>query len=103
MKQPAQPWEFRAKPAWQRLIIMVGGVTVNLLLGLAIYSMVLFTWGRDYLPLANVTYGIHPSEVMKEQGLRDGDKIIGVEGRPKKTLEEIGRAILIDDARNADH
>lgn len=99
MNRPPEPWEFRSKPVWQRLIIMVGGVTVNLLLGLVIYAMVLYVWGRDYLPLPNVTYGIHPSEVMKENGLRDGDKIIAVEGLPKKTLEEVGRAILIDDAR----
>lgn len=51
MAKPAEPWEFRSKPAWQRLIIMVGGVTVNLLLGMAIYIMILWVWGRDYLPL----------------------------------------------------
>ena len=50
MAKPAQPWEFRSKPAWQRLIVMVGGVTVNLLLGMLIYIMVLFVWGRDYPP-----------------------------------------------------
>src|SRR5690606_31000331 len=59
MKLPPQPWEFRSKPAWQRLIIMVGGVTVNLLLGILIYMMVLFVWGKEYLPLENMTYGVH--------------------------------------------
>src|SRR5246500_1833664 len=59
MKQPPQPWEFRSKPAWQRLIVMIAGVTVNLILGIAIYSMVIFTWGTEYLPNANVKYGIY--------------------------------------------
>src|SRR5450631_1490378 len=53
MKLPPEPWEFRSKPAWQRLIIMVGGVTVNVILGVLIYSMILFAWGEKYLPTAN--------------------------------------------------
>ncbi|MBK6626969.1 MAG: RIP metalloprotease RseP [Flavobacteriales bacterium] len=99
MAQAPQPWEFRAKPAWQRLIIMVGGVTVNLLLGMLIYIAVLFTWGRDYLPLENATYGLHPSSVIKEQGMADGDRIIAVEGHAVRSIEELGKAILIDEAR----
>src|SRR5438046_8292275 len=58
LKQPAQPWEFRSKPAWQRLIIMIGGVTVNLLLGFLIFAMVLYKWGEEYLPVKNVTNGV---------------------------------------------
>src|SRR6266498_609834 len=58
MKQPPQPWEFRSKPTWQRLLIMIGGVMVNFLLALFIYSMVLFVWGEEYLPTANLKYGI---------------------------------------------
>ncbi|MCC6401034.1 MAG: RIP metalloprotease RseP [Flavobacteriales bacterium] len=99
MAQAPQPWEFRAKPAWQRLIIMVGGVTVNLLLGMLIYIAVLFTWGRDYLPLEGAIYGLHPSSVMKEQGLADGDRILAVEGHAVRSIEELGKAILIDEAR----
>jgi regulator of sigma E protease len=95
MSKPAQPWEFRAKPAWQRLIIMVGGVTVNLLLGLFLY-----VWGNDYLPLQEVRYGVHPSEVMKEQGLQDGDRIIGVGALTPRTLEEVTKAVLIDGYRD---
>ncbi|MBV6405925.1 MAG: RIP metalloprotease RseP [Flavobacteriales bacterium] len=100
MAQPPQPWEFRSKPAWQRLIIMVGGVTVNLLLGMLIYIAVLFTWGRDYLPLENATYGLHPSNVLKEQGLADGDRIVAVEGHAVRSIEELGKAILIEGARH---
>ena len=99
LKQPPQTWEFRAKPAWQRLIIMVGGVTVNLLLGLLIYIGVLWVWGREYLPLQNVIYGVHVSEVMKEQGFQEGDRIVAVEGELKQTLEEVAKAILLDEAR----
>src|ERR1041384_2230212 len=58
MKLPPQPWEFRAKPAWQRLIVMIGGVTMNVILGVLIYSMVIFSWEKEFLPLENVKYGI---------------------------------------------
>jgi regulator of sigma E protease len=99
MAKPPEPWEFRSKPAWQRLIIMVGGVTVNLLLGMAIYIGILFTWGRDYMPLDEVKYGVHASPVMEAQGVQDGDRILAVGGVTPKTLEEVTRAILIDEAR----
>lgn len=99
MQRPPEPWEFRAKPVWQRLIVMVGGVTVNLLLGFAIYAMVLFVWGREYLPVQNLTYGIAPSELMKSEGFRDGDKIVDVDGRDPQTLGDVSLAILIDGAR----
>ncbi|MEO8588179.1 MAG: RIP metalloprotease RseP [Flavobacteriales bacterium] len=99
MAKPPESWEFRSKPAWQRLIVMVGGVTVNLLLGMVIYIMVLFVWGRDYLPLDQVKYGVHPSEVMKEQGVQEGDRILAINGDAPKTLEDVTKAIIIDDAR----
>ena len=68
MKQPEQPWEFRSKPAWQRLLIMIGGVLVNFLLALFIYSMILFHWGDTYIPVKNMTHG---HEVQRRgQGLR---------------------------------
>ena len=76
MKLPPQPWEFRSKPAWQRLIIMIGGVTVNLLLGFFIFAMILFVWGEEYLPAKNLKYGIYVDSLGKKIGLQDGDKII---------------------------
>jgi len=82
MKLPPQPWEFRSKPAWQRLIIMLGGVTVNFVLGFLIYAMVLFTWGEEYLPNTNVEYGIHTDSLGLEMGLQNGDKILSVNGKP---------------------
>ncbi|HJU45654.1 MAG TPA: site-2 protease family protein, partial [Chitinophagaceae bacterium] len=80
MNQPAQPWEFRSKPAWQRLIIMVGGVTVNLLLGFFIFAMILYTWGDEYLPAKSVKYGVYVDSLGKKIGLQDGDKIVAVNG-----------------------
>ena len=73
MKQPVKPWEFRAKPAWQRLFIMIGGVLVNFILALAIYAMVLFTWGDSYVPLRNMTDGLKYNEMAQSVGFRDGD------------------------------
>ena len=73
MKQPVKPWEFRAKPAWQRLFIMIGGVLVNFLTALAIYAMILFTWGDTYTPLRNMTDGLKYNEMAQSVGFRDGD------------------------------
>lgn len=82
MAQPPQPWEFRSKPAWQRLIIMVGGVTVNLLLGILIYILILFTWGSDYSTKDDVKYGFEiTSETLEKLGFQDGDKIVSIDGK----------------------
>lgn len=96
MNKPPEPWEFRAKPAWQRLIIMVGGVTVNLLLGAVIYMGVLYTWGKEYLPVENMTYGVHCDPLMLENGFKDGDKILKVGNETPKTLGDVSKRILID-------
>ncbi len=77
MKQPAQPWEFRTKPAWQRLLIMIGGVLVNFLLALFIYSMVLFHWGDSYIPVKDMTMGMKFNAEAKAAGFKDGDVLIG--------------------------
>lgn len=73
MKQPVKPWEFRAKPAWQRLLIMVGGVLVNFLLAFFIYAMILFTWGDTYTPIENMKHGFKFNETAQQLGFRDGD------------------------------
>ncbi|WKZ65698.1 MAG: RIP metalloprotease RseP [Flavobacteriales bacterium] len=93
MAKPAEPWEFRSKPAWQRLIIMVGGVTVNLLLGMVIYIMILWVWGKDYLPIDAVRFGVHPSEVMAEMGVEEGDRPVAVNGQRPRSLEDLNRAL----------
>lgn len=98
-KEP-EPWEFRSKPAWQRLIIMLGGVTVNLLLGYFIYTMILFAWGKEYLPNENAVLGVQCDSLLLANGLMNGDKILEVEGEKPLTLGFVNTAILIDDARN---
>lgn len=80
MKQPAQPWEFRSKPAWQRLLIMVGGVMFNFILAMFIYAMVLFTWGESYVDIRKATYGMEFNENAKSLGFADGDIILQVDG-----------------------
>ena len=73
MKKPAEPWEFRSKPAWQRLLIMIGGVTVNFLLALFIYSMVLFYWGESYVLVKDMTHGMRFNQEAKSYGFQDHD------------------------------
>jgi len=79
MKRPAQPWEFRVKPAWQRLLIMIGGVLVNFLLALFIYSMILFYWGDSYIPVKDMTMGMKFNQEAKSYGFRDGDILVGTD------------------------
>ena len=93
-----QPWEFRSKPAWQRLIIMVGGVAVNVLLAMVIYAMILFTWGDDYLKTENLKYGIECSDLAKEIGFENGDKILTIDGVYYENFSDIPEAILISGA-----
>ncbi len=100
MKKPAEPWEFRSKPAWQRLIIMVGGVVVNLILGVVIYAMVLFTWGKEILPLENVKYGIACDSLALNIGLKDGDKILSVDNKFVESLNRVPVAIILDKAKS---
>ena len=87
MKQPEQPWEFRSKPAWQRLLIMVGGVLVNFLLALFIYSMVLYTWGDSYMAMDDMTMGMKFNQTAKEVGFEDGDRLVSYDGKPFKRYD----------------
>ena len=81
MKQPPQPWEFRSKPAWQCLLVMIGGVLMNFLLALFIYSMILFTWGDQYIALKDMSYGMKFNETAREIGFRDGDILVSADGK----------------------
>lgn len=81
MKQPPQPWEFRSKPAWQRLLVMIGGVLMNFLLALFIYSMILLTWGDQYIALKDMSYGMKFNETAREIGFRDGDILVSADGK----------------------
>src|SRR5690606_6864437 len=95
LEKPAQPWEFRSKPAWQRLIIMIGGVTVNLILGFLIYMMVLWVWGREYVTMDAAPYGVHVQQELKQYGFQDGDIILSAEGKPVEDLRELNVGILL--------
>ena len=94
MKQPEQAWEFRSKPAWQRLLIMIGGVLVNFLLALFIYSMILFYWGDTYIPLKDMSLGMKFNREAKAYGFQDGDILLGTEkGSFKEFSADMFRAI----------
>ena len=100
MKQPPKPWEFRSKPAWQRLLIMLGGVMMNFIFAMIIYIGVLFAWGEQYLPTENVTYGIVASEAGEEIGLQTGDKILSVDNRYIENFSKIIPTVVLDDAKS---
>lgn len=98
MNKAPEPWEFRSKPAWQRLIIMLGGVTMNIILAALIYIFMLTTWGEEYLPTSNVTYGIKVDTLAREIGLRDGDKILTVDHEHVENFRKITETIVLDEA-----
>ncbi len=99
LKQPPQPYEFRSKPAWQRLFIMIGGVLVNVVLALFIYSAVLYTWGEDYLPTKNLKYGVTCDSLALELGFRNGDKILYVGGKEIENFQQIAHDVLLNANR----
>ena len=98
MAQPPQPWEFRSKPAWQRLLIMIGGVTVNLLLGFFIYTMILFVWGQKQLYADGVKQGFAISRTLRAYGLQNGDIITAVNGKKLENLVDANKYILLRGA-----
>lgn len=100
MKQPPQPWEFRSKPAWQRFIIMVAGVFMNVVLAIAIYIGLLSNYGEQYLPTSEVNkYGIAADSLAYEFGLRDGDKIISINGKEINDFYRITTEMILEDAK----
>ena len=107
MKKPPQPWEFRSKPAWQRLIIMLGGVTVNVILAFVIYCFSLVIWGEKYLPSEKATYGIHCDSLALAAGFQNGDIIYSIDGskverfaRENGSLHsEMIQKLILDDAK----
>lgn len=97
MKRPPEPHEFRAKPSGQRLMIMLGGVVFNFILAMVLYIMVLFSWGETYLPTENVKYGIVTDSLGHEMGLRDGDKIVSVDGNEIDNFYHIMSDVLLNE------
>jgi len=101
MKAEPKPYEFRSKPAWQRLIIMLGGVIVNVILAMVIYVFILYTWGDQYLPTNQVNkYGITCDSLALEMGLANGDKIISVDGQPVENFLKIPATIILNEAKS---
>ncbi|MEX0636641.1 MAG: site-2 protease family protein, partial [Ferruginibacter sp.] len=99
LKLPAQPYEFRAKPAWQRLIIMLGGVTVNILLAFVIYAGILMVWGERKVPSDSLKYGITFNDpLFKDLGFKNGDKIVSVDGKRVEEYTEIIKKLIIVDS-----
>lgn len=91
-----QPWEFRSKPAWQRLVIMIGGVVVNLIVGFVIYMMLLFVWGQDHVKPGDMLYGFDASPIMEEIGFQDGDQILKINGEVPFDVMDVNKKILFD-------
>ncbi len=99
MKLPPQPYEFRAKPSWQRLIIMLGGVTVNVILAIGIYVVMLSWWGEQYLPNSEVKYGITVDTLGQQLGLRNGDKILTLDNKPIEDFFRIPATIILENVK----
>lgn len=100
MAQPPQPWEFRSKPAWQRLIIMLGGVTVNIIVGFVIYMGILFFYGQNITTNEDLPQGFAIAKEFKEFGFRDGDKILKVNGKPQDNVMEINFLLFVRNVNN---
>ncbi len=100
MNLPPQDWEYRAKPVWQRLPIIIGGVLVNFILAMVIYSAVLYTWGKEYLPFKNADYGLQYSQTMVQSGFQQGDLILSVDGRKVEQRADAIEDLLIEGKKN---
>ena len=97
-KEP-QDWEFRSKPAWQRLLIILGGILVNFIGALVIFSMLLFHYGQEKLPLRNITTGLYYSQILLDEGFEQQDKILFINGEEPDVLGDVVQAIIIEGKR----
>lgn len=96
---PPQPWEFRSKPAWQRLIVMLGGIFVNIVLGIFIFWVLTIKYGETYMPNAKLKYGIVPGKLGEKVGLKPGDKITAINGKKVVRFEELtGTEVILGNA-----
>ncbi len=96
---PAQPWEFRSKPAWQRLIIMIGGVTVNLILGILIYILVVFSYGEDKLAPQDLKAGLSVHPYLKKYGVESGDNVLKINNVKLEDINELNSEVILRDGR----
>ena len=97
MKLPPQPYEFRSKPAWQRLIIMLGGIIVNIILAILIFIMILWVWGKEYMPPVNAKYGIAVDSLAQTIGLKDGDMILKIGDKEVRNLLKVRSDIVYNE------
>ena len=97
MKAPVQPWEFRAKPAWQRFLVMIAGVVMNVLLAMMIYSGIRYVWGESYMANEDVKWGYEFNEAAERMGFRDGDKVISIDGEQIDDVNEIRSMLLLTE------
>lgn len=101
MAKPPQPWEFRSKPAWQRLIIMLGGVTVNFLLAIFLFIVMLAVWGTKYVTKDSAKYGYGVTKTLENYGFQQGDKIISIDGKPIENITiPINKYLMFRDVDN---
>ena len=100
MAKPPEPWEFRSKPAWQRLIIMLGGVTVNLVLGFLIYMMIMFVWGKNYVGPDEMPKGFAIAEEFKQYGFQDGDRVLQLNGEDLQNSTDVNRYLFMRDVNS---
>ena len=99
LNKAPESWELRAKPAYQRLIVMLGGVIVNVLLAIVIFIGITWYWGEEYLPAKNVTYGVHASELAKTVGVQEGDIILSVDQKELKNFETLEAKLVLENAK----
>jgi regulator of sigma E protease len=99
MNKAPESFELRSKPAYQRLIVMLGGVIVNVILAIVIFIGIAWFWGDDFLPAKNLSYGIHPTEISKKMGLQDGDIIVALDQKELKDFFELESKIVLEDPK----
>ena len=99
LSEEVHDWEFRAKPAWQRFLIIIGGVLVNFITAIIIYILICFHWGNDFIPLENARYGLEFSQEMLDAGFQNGDKILYVDSFKPETLGDFANAMLLDNVK----
>lgn len=99
LSKPAEPYEFRSKPAWQRLIIMIGGVLVNVILAIVIFIGITWVWGEEYLPVKNIKQGLVVDSLAKTIGIQDGDNVVGIDGKPLEVFGTLEAEMVLNDAK----
>src|SRR5690554_4554480 len=102
MAAPTQPWESRSKPAWQRLIIMLGGVTVNIIVGFVIYMGILFFYGQDITTNEDIPQGFAVAQPLKDLGFQDGDHILKINGKPLENVMEVNLNLMVRSVSSID-